>query len=86
MHESRCGICCDSCEGREEAECRGCLNMDLPFWGEECEVKSCCEKRELDHCGKCPEFPCEMLSGMGAEQGYDPEPRLKQCRSWAQEN
>lgn len=86
MFESRCGICCNSCERKEQVHCKGCLEMKLPFWGGECEVKSCCEERGLDHCGVCPEFPCEMLSTMGVDQGFDPEPRLRQCRTWAEEN
>lgn len=83
MFESRCGICCDSCTGREEAHCNGCLNMALPFWGQECEVKSCCEGKKLNHCGECGDFPCEIFKNMGAEQGYDSAPRLRQCRIWA---
>lgn len=85
MYESRCGICCDQCERKEEVHCTGCLNMALPFWGAECGVKSCCEKRQLPHCGVCPDFPCEMVSEMGKDMGFDPEPRLAKCREWAEE-
>lgn len=85
MHESRCGICCNSCEGREESNCKGCLNMKLPFWGQECEVKSCCENKGLNHCGECNNFPCNTLETVGAEQGYDPGPKLEQCRIWAED-
>jgi hypothetical protein len=49
------------------------------------EVKVCCEGKELNHCGECPDFPCTMLAEMGKDQGYDPEPRLTQCRKWAEE-
>ncbi|MDO5603069.1 MAG: DUF3795 domain-containing protein [Oscillospiraceae bacterium] len=84
MYESRCGICCEQCEGREEAHCSGCLQMEKAFWGGDCPVKSCCEAKGLDHCGLCPQFPCEVVSGMGKDQGYDPAPRLAQCRKWAQ--
>ncbi|QNM06368.1 DUF3795 domain-containing protein [Qiania dongpingensis] len=84
MFESRCGICCDSCEGKTEVNCKGCLNMKTPFWGGDCEVKSCCEAKGLNHCGECKEFPCETISSMGKEQGYDPEPRLLKCRQWAE--
>ncbi len=45
MYESRCGIACDSCDRKEEVGCKGCLNMELPFWGGECLVKSCCGKK-----------------------------------------
>lgn len=85
MFESRCGICCGSCEGREEANCKGCVQMKVPFWGGECEVKSCCEEKQLDHCGQCAEFPCVMLKDMGKEQGYDSSAKIAQCKRWAQE-
>lgn len=83
MFESRCGVCCTQCERKEKVHCTGCPSMKLPFWGAECLVKSCCEKRGLDHCGVCEEFPCEMVSNMGKEAGFDPAPRLLQCRRWA---
>lgn len=83
MHESRCGVCCDSCERKEQVNCKGCLNMAGPFWGGKCEVKSCCEAKEHDHCGECSEFPCSVLSNMGVEQGFDPTIKIEQCRKWA---
>ena len=85
MIESRCGICCNSCEGKDEANCKGCLNMKTPFWGGECPVKSCCEKKRLDHCGQCPDFPCEELTNMGKEEGYSSAAKIEQCRKWAEE-
>ena len=85
MFESRCGIGCDSCERKEEVGCTGCLTMKKTFWGGECEVKTCCESKGLNHCGESEEFPCEMVSAMGVEMGFDPKPRLENCRKWAKE-
>jgi len=85
MFESRCGVCCNSCERKEQVNCKGCLNMDKPFWGGTCEVKRCCEEKKLDHCGLCDIFPCEMLSNMGKKQGFDPAVKIERCREWAQE-
>lgn len=85
MYESRCGVCCNSCKRKEEVNCKGCINMDKPFWGGKCEVKSCCEKKGLNHCGVCIQFPCDIISNLGKKQGYDPAPRLKQCEKWANE-
>jgi len=44
-----------------------------PFWGDSCPVKSCCEGKGLEHCGKCSDFPCELLSQFAydKEQGDD---------------
>lgn len=85
MHESRCGVCCNQCERKEQVHCTGCLTMRMPFWGSECAVKSCCESKELNHCGECSDFPCTVLSTMGIKQGFDPLPKIEQCRKWASE-
>jgi hypothetical protein len=60
--------------------------MEKPFWGGECKVKSCCESKTLNHCGECSDFPCEMLSNMGKDQGYDPLPKLKCAENGRQKN
>lgn len=84
MFESRCGVCCNSCDRKAEVNCNGCLNIDKPFWGGKCEVKSCCESKGLNHCGECDEFPCDIVASMGIEYGYDPKPRLDNCKKWAE--
>lgn len=85
MFESRCGVCCNSCQRKEKVHCKGCTEMKQPFWGGDCGVKSCCEGRGFDHCGVCPDFPCEVLSTMGMEEGFDPAPKIEKCRIWAGE-
>ncbi len=59
--------------------------MPAPFWGGECKVKSCCEGKLLNHCGECDIFPCDMLSNMGKEQGFDPAIKIEQCKKWRDE-
>ena len=83
MIESRCGIVCHECSYKEPMSCPGCVEMDKPFWGEECPVKSCCEGKELQHCGECEHFPCELLHKFAydKEQG-DEGKRIEQCRLW----
>jgi len=63
--------------------CAGCTNIDKPFWGDSCPVKSCCEGRKHEHCGQCPEFPCALLNEFAydKEQGDDGL-RTKTCRLW----
>lgn len=85
MFQSRCGVCCDLCERKDAVSCKGCINMDGPFWGGVCEVKSCCESKGLNHCGECGDFPCNVLSNMGVEEGYDPAVKIEQCRQWVLE-
>ena len=65
---------------KREVGCKGCLNMELPFWGGECLVKSCCEKKGLHHCGECDIFPCEMEATMGEEMGFDPKTETGQLQ------
>lgn len=86
MVESRCGLLCGQCEYREKMGCAGCVNMEEPFWGDSCPVKSCCEEKGHGHCGMCPAFPCELLHGFA----YDPQQgdnglRIEQCRKWKAE-
>lgn len=81
MIESRCGVCCSKCEHKEEWGCKGCLCMSKPTWGE-CEVKQCVETKGYSFCGECPQFPCDMLSNMGKEYGFDPSIKINQCREW----
>jgi len=85
MFESRCGASCGGCTRRGSVNCGGCINMDRPFWGGECEVKLCCETKRYGHCGECGGFPCETVEKMGTEQGFDPKPRLANLIRWAKE-
>ena len=85
MVESRCGILCGECDYREKMNCGGCVNIERPFWGDSCPVKSCCEGKGLEHCGMCGDFPCALLKQFAydKEQG-DNGKRIEQCRKWAQ--
>lgn len=82
MIESRCGVLCNICERKEKVKCSGCTTMKRPFWGGICKVKTCCENKNYMHCGECPTFPCEMLSNMGKDLGFDPLPKIEQCKKW----
>lgn len=85
MIESRCGIMCSECGYKEQTGCKGCVQMDKPFWGESCPVKSCCEGKSLEHCGLCDTFPCDILNQFAydKEQGDDGK-RIAQCKKWCQ--
>lgn len=86
MIESRCGILCSECKYKKEVNCKGCVNIAKPFWGESCQVKSCCESKKLSNCGKCIDFPCDILIQFAydKEQGDDGK-RIEQCRKWYSE-
>lgn len=83
MIESRCGILCSDCNYKEKMNCKGCVNISKPFWGESCTVKTCCEDKSILHCGECHEFPCDVLKQFAydKEQG-DGGARIVQCKCW----
>lgn len=85
MIESRCGILCSECDYREQMNCKMCINIEKPFWGEQCPLKACCEEKGHPHCGLCPEFPCELLNQFSydKEQGDDGK-RIMQCEVWSE--
>jgi hypothetical protein len=45
----------------EEVTCRGCRSDRRAVYCKSCEIRDCIRRRGLDHCGLCPEFPCEKL-------------------------
>ena len=83
MIESRCGILCGECVYREQMGCSGCVNIEKPFWGESCPVKSCAEGKPYAHCGQCDEFPCKLLSQFAYDEKQgDGGKRIEQCKLW----
>lgn len=86
MIESRCGILCSECEYREQVGCRGCTAITKPFWSDSCPVKACCEARGLPNCGRCDEFPCELLVQFAFDENQgDDGRRIEQCKAWCGE-
>ncbi|MCL2772175.1 MAG: DUF3795 domain-containing protein [Oscillospiraceae bacterium] len=74
MNLSSCGIDCDACRFKTEQNCPGCYEIDgKPFWssngGTKCDLYECAEKRVLPHCGKCRDFPCNMLKDWASAEG-----------------
>lgn len=70
-HEiSGCGILCSDCEyltGKKPPKCSGCNSIrGNPFWGK-CHIYNCIKEHDVDHCGKCQEFPCDTFIN-----AYDP--------------
>ena len=66
-----CGTYCGICPYYKEErtpQCSGCeTKKGHPFWGE-CKLFICSKDREVEHCGLCQEFPCELFVNQ-----YDPE-------------
>lgn len=87
MFESRCGLKCSECEWRETMKCTGCINIQKPFWGKSCPIKTCAEKKNgVNHCGECDSFPCKQLH----EFAFDPATgsegdRIETLQTWKAE-
>jgi len=65
-----CGIYCGACEHLNRL-CSGCGIVEgKPFWTaqsvhEVCPIYQCCNtKKRLEHCGLCPEFPCDTFTSL----------------------
>ncbi len=65
-----CGLICNDCEyfkGEKNPQCSGCTSIKgKPFWGT-CPIYTCSLEKNVTHCGKCTNFPCDKFIGQ-----YDP--------------
>ena len=85
--QSRCGLLCNDCSYKESHGCIGCIPLNgKPFWGE-CPVASCCQGKGFNHCGECPDIPCETLTDFScgdSEHSDNPKgARIEVCKAWA---
>lgn len=62
-----CGIYCGECKDLGEI-CKGCTTQKgKPYWTSKanitiCNLYDCCiEKKKVEHCGLCIEFPCQQF-------------------------
>ncbi len=68
---SICGIDCSKCDLGHSNGCLGCQKMfGKVFWGS-CDLYGCASKKQLEHCGKCHNFPCDTLKEWAT--GENPE-------------
>ncbi len=77
---SYCGIDCDSCEYKEQINCKGCkaYNGDM-FYGE-CKIAKCAISRDKRFCGECEEFACEKLKSYSFDKEHgDDGARIDRC-------
>ena len=87
MNISVCGIDCSACSFMKENKCEGC-RIVAPrgkcVWGERCELFDCVITKNLPHCGKCEDFPCQKLidahKGESHENWEEPINNLRALR------
>ena len=57
-----CGHYCGDCDTYRDGECCGCAYQLGQTCRGECPVFCCCiAVRGLEHCGLCPDFPCQVF-------------------------
>ena len=72
MNISSCGIDCGACKYKVEQNCPGCsVHKGRPFWGECNHLYDCAVEKNIPHCGKCGDFPCQKL--VDAHKGENPD-------------
>jgi hypothetical protein len=48
---------------KKNPSCSGCGDhKGHPFWGE-CKLYACVTEHEVEHCGLCTDFPCDLFVG-----------------------
>ncbi len=77
-----CGTNCEICGWREQTGCKGCkANAGQMFWGV-CDKATCCIENGYEHCGKCPNLPCQILKDLFSDPEHgDDGTRLKNLKS-----
>lgn len=53
-----CGFYCPACPTYRAGNCAGCAAEHAPG---DCFTHDCVQRRGLDFCGHCPEFPCQVI-------------------------
>lgn len=65
-----CGLYCGECEILGD-KCQGCTQVKgKPFWTEQFKLDVCplydcpVNKKHIEHCGLCTDFPCKLFFSM----------------------
>ena len=83
-----CGSYCGACTWKDKVGCKeGCKACaGNVFWGE-CDKAKCCISRGFEHCGECPDLPCDKLKDLfGDPEHGDRGVRLRNLQNWAAGN
>ena len=55
-----CGVNCAQCPDDTSGKCPGCRNSE--WGGDPCMPVACCQRKGIEACGQCGEFPCESMA------------------------
>ena len=59
MKVGKCGILCEECFLYKNNACEGCKENEV------CPIPECANKKEIDICFHCKEFPCKLYYEKG---------------------
>ena len=68
-----CGINCGLCPRYYtvgQSRCPGCAGEGFSDVHPTCGVLSCCQRKGLEYCFQCDEFPCKKYSGAGESDSF----------------
>ena len=82
-----CGTYCGVCEWKDKMNCKGCQECQSNvFWGQ-CDKAKCCIERGFEHCGYCPDMPCQKLLDLFNDPEHgDNGVRLNNLKNWTNGN
>ena len=48
----------------EDINCLGCLSQTEPLFSHcfECEIRKCCQEKQVANCAECSQFPCKKIT------------------------
>lgn len=74
MDLSVCGINCTSCGLYIEKKCKSCRVVAAEgkcVWNGRCDLFDCAARQDLVHCGKCKNFPCDILKEWASSENTE---------------
>jgi hypothetical protein len=51
----------------EQIRCEGCRGSLDAHWSSDCKMMSCANKKGLEYCFQCGDFPCKMLTDFASD-------------------
>jgi hypothetical protein len=51
----------------EQIRCEGCRGSLEVHWSPDCRIMLCAEKKALQYCFQCEDFPCKILEEFGSD-------------------
>ena len=70
---SACGLNCGLCPRYHTSgtsRCPGCAGEGFSAKHPNCGVLSCCQRKNLEYCFQCDEFPCEKYDGVDQSDSF----------------